>query len=127
MRPGYHPVAYAIKGARIVVSPERTIEAGIGRDPANRLRMAVVDLTRLPGPAEVFQVRHPGGLLWTFERPASWTDGERIPLVRIADRHGNTLALTYGPLNRVISVLDEVQPEGKRRMAYDEFLRGIRA
>ena len=29
--------------------PERTVDAAIGRDPANRLRMAVVDLTRLPG------------------------------------------------------------------------------
>ena len=29
--------------------PERTIEAAIGRDPANRLRMAVVDLARQPG------------------------------------------------------------------------------
>ena len=29
--------------------PERTVEAGIGRDPVNRLRMAVVDLTRQPG------------------------------------------------------------------------------
>ncbi len=30
-------------------APERTVDASIGRDPANRLRMAVVDLTRLPG------------------------------------------------------------------------------
>ena len=29
--------------------PERTIDAAIGRDPNNRLRMAVVDLTRQPG------------------------------------------------------------------------------
>ncbi|HMN22747.1 MAG TPA: RluA family pseudouridine synthase, partial [Ottowia sp.] len=29
--------------------PERDVEAAIGRDPRNRLRMAVVDLARLPG------------------------------------------------------------------------------
>jgi len=29
--------------------PEREVAVGIGRDPTNRLRMAVVDLTRMPG------------------------------------------------------------------------------
>ena len=29
--------------------PEREVDVGIGRDPTNRLRMAVVDLTRMPG------------------------------------------------------------------------------
>jgi len=77
-------------------------DGGFAPEPGN-----ACDLTRLPGPAEVYQIRHPGGLVWTFERPAGWTDGERIPLLRIADRHGNALALIYGPLNRVVSVLDE--------------------
>ena len=31
------------------VAEERVVDAAIGRDPLNRLRMAVVDLTRLPG------------------------------------------------------------------------------
>ncbi len=31
--------------------PERTVDAAVGRDPGNRLRMAVVDLTRQPGKA----------------------------------------------------------------------------
>jgi 23S rRNA pseudouridine1911/1915/1917 synthase len=30
-------------------APEREVAVGIGRDPTNRLRMAAVDLTRLPG------------------------------------------------------------------------------
>ena len=30
-------------------APEREVAVGIGRDPANRLRMAAIDLTRLPG------------------------------------------------------------------------------
>lgn len=64
-------------------------------------------LARRPAPGEIYEVRFPGGVTWTFERPAGWTDAERIPLVRIADRHGNFLALAYGPLNRVTSVLDE--------------------
>jgi RHS repeat-associated protein len=65
------------------------------------------DLKRLPGAVEVYTLRFPGGDLWRFERPAGWTDAERIPLVRIADRHGNALSLSYGPLSRVTSVLDE--------------------
>jgi 23S rRNA pseudouridine1911/1915/1917 synthase len=39
----------AIGHRRWPSDPEREVAVGIGRDPANRLRMAVVDLTRLPG------------------------------------------------------------------------------
>jgi hypothetical protein len=65
------------------------------------------DLKRIPGPFEVYTLRFAAGDVWRFERPVGWTDSERIPLVRIADRHGNALSLNYGPLNRVTSVLDE--------------------
>jgi 23S rRNA pseudouridine1911/1915/1917 synthase len=39
----------AIGHRRWPVEGDRVVDAAIGRDPANRLRMAVVDLTRLPG------------------------------------------------------------------------------
>ena len=39
----------AIGHRRWPVEGDRVVDAAIGRDPANRLRMAVVDLSRLPG------------------------------------------------------------------------------
>ena len=39
----------AIGHRRWPSDPEREVAVGIGRDPTNRLRMAVVDLTRMPG------------------------------------------------------------------------------
>jgi RHS repeat-associated protein len=61
---------------------------------------------RISGATDVFVVHFPGGLVWQFERPIGWSDAERIPLTRISDRHGNTVDLSYGPINQVISVLD---------------------
>jgi RHS repeat-associated protein len=63
-------------------------------------------LERVAGLADVFEVHFPGGLVWHFDRPAGWTDGERIPLIKISDRHGNVVQLRYEPINRVESVLD---------------------
>jgi hypothetical protein len=51
-------------------------------------------------------VHFPGGQIWQFERPIGWSDVERIPLIAINDRHGNTVRLSYGSINRVVSVLD---------------------
>jgi RHS repeat-associated protein len=58
------------------------------------------------GLADVFEVHFPGGLVWHFDRPPGWTDVERIPLIKISDRHGNVVRLSYEPINRVASVLD---------------------
>lgn len=63
-------------------------------------------LEKTLGVSEVFSVHLPGGMQWLFERPAGWSDVQRIPLVSIRDRHGNSVNLTYGPLDRVVSVLD---------------------
>lgn len=59
------------------------------------------------GAADVFDVIHPGGTTWHFERPASWSNAERIPLAAITDRHGNATRYSYDALDRVISVLDD--------------------
>src|SRR5262249_18259033 len=64
-------------------------------------------LKRLPGPFEVYTLRFPGGGVLAFELPVRWGNSERIPLVQIADRHGNVLLLNYGPVGQVSSVLDE--------------------
>lgn len=64
-------------------------------------------LERLPGIGEVFSVTFPGGTQWLFERPSGWSDTQRIPLVTIRDRHGNPVVLTYGSIDRVVSVLDD--------------------
>lgn len=56
---------------------------------------------------EVFTIHLPDGDEWLFERPSAWSDPERIPLVRIRDRHGNAVHLTYGPTHQVEKVLDD--------------------
>src|SRR4029079_1696849 len=40
-------------------------------------------IERQPGVPNVFSVQFPGGTEWIFERPAGWSDVERIPLVTI--------------------------------------------
>ena len=64
-------------------------------------------LERPPDAAETFDVVHPGGTRWRFARPPSWGSPERIPLTRIADRHGNLVTFTYDSSDRLESVLDE--------------------
>jgi RHS repeat-associated protein len=46
------------------------------------------------------------GIRFFFERPAGWADPERIPLVRIEDRHGNAHGLTYDAHGRLAVVSD---------------------
>ena len=77
--------------------------AGAGFEPAPGF---AARLERIAGLADVYLVHFPGGLVWQFERPAGWSNTQRIPLTRIGDRHGNEVTLTYGPLNQVESVLD---------------------
>lgn len=63
-------------------------------------------LERMAGLNDVFWVRFPGGLEWKFERPSGWGDTQRIPLIIIRDRHGNTVRLSYDADERLASVLD---------------------
>jgi RHS repeat-associated protein len=63
-------------------------------------------LDRLGGPAVGYAMTKPGGLTHHFEQPAGWTDAERIPLVRIEDRHGNRQDLEYDTENRLARVID---------------------
>lgn len=78
--------------------------AGTGWDPEPGL---AARLERIGVLNENYAVRFPGGLIWQFERPLGWSGTERIPLATIADRHGNTVSLTYGLMNHLESVLDE--------------------
>ena len=64
-------------------------------------------LERLPGPAPRYTITARGGLVWTFEQPPGWTHAERIPLTRIADRHGNALRYSYDTSDRVAEVCDD--------------------
>ena len=64
-------------------------------------------LERAPDAPETFDVVHPGGTRWRFARPPDWGSPERIPLTRIADRHGNLVTFTYDSSDRLESVLDE--------------------
>jgi RHS repeat-associated protein len=57
-----------------------------------------------------YRLAHAGGLRWRFRRPAGWGDPERIPLVEIADRHGNTHVLEYDGASRLRRV---AEPDGR--------------
>lgn len=61
----------------------------------------------LASPADGFEVTYARGVRWRFQRPTGWGHAERIPLVAIFDRHGNTLQLTYDTADCLASVLDE--------------------
>lgn len=56
---------------------------------------------------ERFTLSLPGGDVWRFERPSAWSDADRIPLVELADRHGNLQRLGYDAEDRLASVLDD--------------------
>ncbi|NUQ73893.1 MAG: hypothetical protein HUU21_10075 [Polyangiaceae bacterium] len=64
-------------------------------------------LTRLSGLEEGYIIEAPQGMVLAFKRPPGWTDAERIPLVRISDRFGNLVHLSYGNENELTSVLDD--------------------
>jgi RHS repeat-associated protein len=66
--------------------------------------LATLERGSAPG---AFVVGFSGGTQWVFDRPGGWSDTERIPLVEIRDRHGNTVALRYGAGDRLVSVLDD--------------------
>lgn len=64
-------------------------------------------LEAVPGQPQTYTIRGDNGLTWLFERPAGWTDAERIPLAEIRDQHGNRLRYTYNTENRVDEVRDD--------------------
>lgn len=64
-------------------------------------------LQAIAGQAQTYEVLAAGGLCWRFERPAGWTDAERIPLLEIRDAHGNRLRYEYDTLDRVAQVRDD--------------------
>ncbi len=64
-------------------------------------------LVRLTDGVQVFDLFGAGGLTLHFERPAGWIDVERIPLVWIADRHGNRLTYSYGTNDTLVEVRNE--------------------
>lgn len=64
-------------------------------------------LEAVPGQPQTYRIRGDHGLTWFFERPAGWTDAERIPLTEISDQHGNRLRYIYDTKNRVAEVRDD--------------------
>lgn len=63
-------------------------------------------MERIMDVVEAYAVHFPEGRVWHFERPPGWSDTERIPLTKILDRYGNAVLLSYGTIDRVVSVLD---------------------
>lgn len=63
-------------------------------------------LERLAGLGQTYEVTGEGGTVMRFERPPGWVDGERIPITRLEDRHGNALRFTYGAVDRLAEVRD---------------------
>jgi RHS repeat-associated protein len=63
-------------------------------------------LERVAGLPQVFELTGAGGQVLRFERPMGWNDGERVPLLSIADRHGNCVNLSYDNEDRVAQVRD---------------------
>jgi YD repeat-containing protein len=81
---------------------ERFSATGAGFEPPRGV------FEKLDQPAlQVFELTAPGGGLLHFERPPGWTDADRIPLIRVQDRHGNTLTLSYDNENRLMEVRDD--------------------
>lgn len=64
-------------------------------------------LEPVAGQVQTYEVHGEGGTTMRFERPAGWTEAERIPIVWLRDRHGNALRFTYDTENRVAEVRDD--------------------
>lgn len=77
--------------------------SGAGFDPP---RGVFEVLERLPGPGTAYRVSGQGGITRDFSIPPLWSDAERIPLIRVSDRAGNALNLSYDNSNRLLSVID---------------------
>lgn len=62
-------------------------------------------LEALPGGD--FVLHHPAGDASTFRQPPGWGRADRLPLVRMSDRHGNTATYTYDVEDRLVTVIDD--------------------
>ena len=84
-----------------------------------RRQGTTVDVVALPAPSG------PEALVYAVEAPARVHEGAKFPVQVILDSaevNGGSLELYVD--GKLVPV--EVQPEGRRRMSYDEFLRGLR-
>jgi RHS repeat-associated protein len=63
-------------------------------------------LERRAGPS--YWLTDRDGIRMEFETPAGWPLSERIPLVRIRDRHDNVHSLSYDAEGRLLTVADEL-------------------
>ncbi len=77
----------------------RVGEAGWEPEPGIHQRLSSSD----PG---VYGLTLRQGVRLRFERPSTWHDPQRIPLVEIADRHGNRQLIDYDGLDRVLRVAE---------------------
>jgi RHS repeat-associated protein len=64
-------------------------------------------LEKEQGPEDQYTIRARRGVVTRFERPPGWTDAERIPLVSITDRAGNSVILKYDGENHLQHVRDD--------------------
>jgi RHS repeat-associated protein len=88
-----HEDLYADSGDSILYHSPRGVFAVLRRQAA--------------GSAFAFVLTFRDGMTWNFARPAGWPHPERIPLVAIADRHGNTQRLEYDA-NLLVRITDTV-------------------
>lgn len=77
---------------------------GLDFDPP---RSVFEKLEPITGQIQVYEIKEKGGLVLHFERPGTWLDAERIPLLWIKDQHGNQLKFTYGAEDKLAEVRDD--------------------
>ncbi|TCC94313.1 hypothetical protein EZ428_05945 [Pedobacter frigiditerrae] len=70
-------------------------------------RSAFEKLEPITGMIQAYEIKQKGGVVLHFERPGSWLDGERIPLLWIKDQYGNQLKFTYGAEDKLAEVRDD--------------------
>jgi RHS repeat-associated protein len=53
-----------------------------------------------------YEILSPGGVVSRFAQPLGWSRADRVPLISITDRAGNTIQLAYDGEDRLASVID---------------------
>jgi RHS repeat-associated protein len=91
---------------------ERFVWTGAAFEPP---RGVFERLERVTGIAQAFELVGAEGVTQRFERPGGWVDGERVPLLWTADRHGNQIGYTYGAADHLL----RVQNDDGRFVAFD--------
>jgi RHS repeat-associated protein len=77
---------------------------GAGFDPPTGI---FEKLERIAGQVQVYEIHAEEGFVIRFERPSGWLDGERIPVLKMADRHGNSLHFSYNQEDKLAEVRDD--------------------